>query len=125
MAFPASEQIIAAAENTLGRSLPDGLRGRLLADNGGQVVDGDHHAWTLHPVLDRTDRKRLTRTANDIARETRSAREWAGFPPEAISIAADDYGNRLVLLPGSDTVSAWDHETGAVEAVTIDWTRRG
>ncbi len=122
MAFPASEPLLTAAEAKIGRSLPAPLRTRLIADNGGTVRDHLGQEWSLHPVLDTSDRKRLGRTAYDIARETAGAKDQHGFPLEAIAIAADDYGNRLVLLPESEDIYAWDHETGAMDVVVIDWT---
>jgi hypothetical protein len=54
MAFPGSEELIAAAEATLGRRLPDAHRTRLIRENGGEVHAARDH-WTLYPVWDRTD----------------------------------------------------------------------
>lgn len=118
MAFPASEDMIAATEVVLGRRLPVNLREHLSQSNGGKVAVLDDY-WQIHPVRDESDRKRLSRTANDIVYETRVARSWQGFPQDAIAIAANDYGDRLVLLPDSDDIFLWDHETGAVSAVDI------
>jgi hypothetical protein len=45
LAFPGSEELIAAAEQGLGRRLPDGYRARLLRENSGEiVVEGD--SWS-------------------------------------------------------------------------------
>lgn len=38
-------------------------------DNGGEV-DTDDDTWVLYPFFDNSDRTRLKRTCNDIARET-------------------------------------------------------
>ncbi|MBM7366364.1 SMI1/KNR4 family protein [Gordonia hydrophobica] len=110
MAFPVSEDRIRIAEEKLGRQLPSVLRERLMADNGGEVEDDRRDGWILHPVRDDTDRKRLTRTANDIVRETESAREQADFPSGAVAIAEDGTGDALILLPGSDEIYIWSHE---------------
>jgi len=121
MAFPVDEAQIAAAERQLGRLLPDGLRARLLRNNGGELQTDDDD-WILHPVWDATDRKRMSRTANHIVRETEQARAWHGFPDSAISIATNGSGDHLVIHAGSDAVDLWDHETGECYPVTIDWT---
>jgi len=107
------------AERQLGRSFPRPLRARLARDNGGEVeADGDD--WTLHPVWDPTDRKRMARTAGHVVRETGQAREWSGFPADAVSIAANGTGDRLILRSGSDRVELWDHETGESSPVDVD-----
>ncbi|MDO5374167.1 MAG: SMI1/KNR4 family protein [Corynebacterium glutamicum] len=59
MAFPVTEDKIQAAEETLGRRLPDSLRERLLQNNGGEVIDDEGNDWILHPVRDDSDRKGL------------------------------------------------------------------
>ncbi|WP_413786017.1 SMI1/KNR4 family protein (plasmid) [Agrobacterium sp. rho-13.3] len=73
MAFPVDETQIAAAEGEIGYLLPLQLRARLLRSNGGLVQSGEA-GWWLFPVFDPTDRKRIGRTANHIARETASWR---------------------------------------------------
>lgn len=122
MRFPATEQMLTAAEAKLGRPLPTPLRDRLAADNGGVVYDPQGQEWKLYPVLDTSDRKRLAKTAYDIIRETAGARQWVGFPPDAFAVAADDYGNLLVLLRDSDEIQEWDHETGVMKPATIAWS---
>jgi hypothetical protein len=121
MAFPVDESLIAAAEQQLGRRLPDALRKRLLRNNGGEIQTEDDD-WTLHPVWDATDRKRMSRTANHIVRETRQAREWRSFPEGAIAVASNGTGDHLVVRVGSAEIELWDHETGECHAVAIDWT---
>lgn len=49
MPFPVSEQRIVEAEQGLGRTLPQGLRQRLMRNNGGEVIIEDDD-WFLHPV---------------------------------------------------------------------------
>ena len=83
--------------------------------------------WELHPIFDDSDRKRLKRTCNDIVRETTSAREWHGFPPEAAAIGGNGSGDRLILLPDpnsgrfGDAVFWWDHETGEINQVASNF----
>lgn len=120
MAFPVDEAAIERAEQRLGRRLPTALRERLMRDNGGEIeADGD--VWKLHPVFDDTDRKRASRTASHIIRETKSAREgWYGFPEDAVAIAEADNGDLVILLPGSDDYHLWLHEVGTYSPVKID-----
>lgn len=124
MAFDVSEELIAATEAEIGRRLPAELRSQLAANNGGYVPDHAGREWQLHPVRDDTDRKRLGRTANDILRETKSAKKWTGFPDDAYAVGADGMGNLLVMLPGSQSLHAWDHETGQISHVVLDWSQR-
>jgi len=58
-------------EELVGRRLPDWLRERLLVENGFDVDDSigvTGRRWSFLPVMDRSNRKRMTRTCNDIAR---------------------------------------------------------
>lgn len=120
MPFPVEMALIHEAERQLGRTLPMDLRVRLHRDNGGGVrAAGD--MWTLFPVFDPTDRRKITRTANHIIRETRAARGWPGFPADAIAIAENGGGDYLILQAGSEEVEFWDHETGEIEPVDVDW----
>ena len=122
MPFPVDEREIEAAEQALRRRFPAAMRNRLSLSNGGEIeVAGDDCGWFLYPVRDATTRKRLSRTCNDIVRETRLAREWARFPNGAVAIADNGCGDHLVLLPGSDDIHFWDHESGELSAETIDW----
>jgi cell wall assembly regulator SMI1 len=128
--FPVDEERVVAAEDALGRRLPDELRQRLMRDNGGDAEavpsgegaqrDFDPH-WELHAVWDDSDRKRAARSANHIVRETAEARGWAAFPEDAIAIASNGTGDRLILQRGSDEFAHWDHETGAVQGVEVSW----
>src|SRR6476659_6329517 len=98
MPFPIAEQFIVSTERKLGVSFPPGFRARMSRINGG-VLFTDEDDWQLYPFFDTSDRKRLSRTCNDIVRETITAREWRGFPPKAIAIAANGLGDYLVFLP--------------------------
>jgi SMI1 / KNR4 family (SUKH-1) len=124
--FPVGEDRINEAETQLGRGLPDALRARLKRDNGGEIevagYPGDNAIWFLHPVWDPGDRKRISRTANHVVRETREARETIGdLPADAIVIADNGTGDLLLGLGEGDDVVWWDHETGDVEPVSVNW----
>jgi len=121
MPFPVDENEIKAAEQVLGRRFPMAMRNRLLRSNGGDITTEDDD-WILYPVRDATDRKRLSRSCNDVVRETHVAREWCSrFPKDAVAIAANGSGDLLVLLPGSDEIHLWYHETGELSVQTVDW----
>ncbi len=124
MAFTTDIKCIETAERALGVSLPTAWRRRLLSSNGGELflVEED---WTVFPVFDTSDRKKASRTANDIVRENRSAREWRGFPLAAIAVAGNGCGDYLVFLPSQssagvldDKLLLWSHETCALSVVS-------
>ncbi len=122
MPFPLEMRFVRAAEQKLGRALPLGYVARMTRSNGGEVsVGGD--SFTLFPIFDTTDRRRLARTCKDIVRETASARKRPDFPPEALAIGDNGGGDVLVLLPDrdsprfADAVYWWDHETGELHQV--------
>ena len=124
MGLPTTDRAIRAAEDELGRRLPPSLRDRLLKNNGGGIVvrlsdEGDEY-WELHPVWDPANRDTMRRSASHLAAEQGSAREWPGFPPDAVAIAQRD-GDQLVLLPGEDDPQLWFHETGDLERVEVVW----
>ena len=120
MGFPVEDSLIANAEKELGRALPPPLRNRLVRNNGGEIeADGD--TWTLHPVWDPTDRKRMGRTANHIVKETERAHSWPDFPEGAVAVATNAYGDHLILRPDAEIIEMWDHETGSTRQVEISW----
>lgn len=128
MAFPTSEEMIAKTEATLGLRLPESLRRYLLATNGGEI-EADYDDWIVFPVADNSDRKRLSRSANHIVRETGHARGWAGFPADAIAIASNGAGDYLVLQPdavrpnaAAAAVYRWDHESKQLIWLAADWS---
>ena len=114
--WPVEQRFIDEAQLALGVRFPRNLVARLRRSNGGEVtIDGQ--TWWFHPVWDKSDKKRLTRTSNDIVRETLTARTWPGFPPAAVVIARGLGAERLVLLPEEDDpnqlgeeVHDWDPE---------------
>ena len=124
MPFPLAMRFVRETAQKLGRALPLGYVARICRANGGDVRVGPDW-FTLTPILDTTDRKRLARTCNDIVRETDSARQRPGFPPDALAIGNNGGGDLLVLLPDliaphlrfADAVYWWDHETGELNRV--------
>lgn len=128
MPFPLDIKYVTQTEKKLGVKFPASFVVKMVKSNGGHVHTGSD-AWNLHPFLDASDRKRLARTCNDIARETTAAHEWAGFPSNAIVIGSNGGGDLLILLPQSDNpdvlsheVFWWDHETGEVQKVANDFS---
>jgi len=124
MPFPVDRQLIARAEQQIGAPLPEFLVRRLEKDNGGEF-DAADDPWQLHPVFDDGDRKRIARTSNHLVRETMAAREWRGFPQDAVAIADNGTGDKLVLLRDGprfgDSVYLWDHQSGTLELVDADF----
>jgi hypothetical protein len=126
MPFATTDEHIRKAEEALGVQLPAVLRERLLRDNGGEIEAADD-IWQLFPVQDTTDRKRLSRTASHIVRETAEARKWDGFPSRAIAIASNGSGDYLILqdMAGNgnfaDTVLLWSHDDASVTPVDVTW----
>jgi hypothetical protein len=128
MPFPVDESAIVAAEIKLKVRFPASFRNRMMQENGGEVHVGED-VWQLYPFLDTSDKKRLARTCNDIARETFSARSCSGFPAEAIAIASNGSGDYLVMLPKAESeselssvVSFWDHESCEVCELVSDFS---
>ena len=125
MGFPTTDECLRKAEEALGVQLPAELRERLRRDNGGEVEAADD-VWQLFPVQDTADRKRLSRTANHIVRETTEARKSPGFPPAAVAIASNGAGDYLILDPTQRpadmlTVLLWYHEGGSAQPVHVTW----
>jgi hypothetical protein len=115
MPFPLAESYILDAEIALGATLPPRYQASIARSNGGEV-EAEFDTWQLHPLEDRTDRKRLARSASHVLRETEQARKWPKFPANVIAIASNGTGDLLVLQQqGSafaDTVYLWSPETG-------------
>ncbi|WP_022704430.1 SMI1/KNR4 family protein [Pseudorhodobacter ferrugineus] len=124
MSFDLDEKYLVEAEEKLGVSLPPTYRAAMIQKNGGEVkVAGDR--WQLIPILDKSDRKRLARTCNDIVRETNEKTKWAGWSEGAICLAENGTGDALVFLTGDKVCDAavhcWRHETGATCKVAKDF----
>lgn len=121
MAFPVDEQYIAATETELGLTFPSTFKGKMKTENGGEI-ETDYGLWTIHPFFDKSDTKRIKRTANHIILETKKSKEWNGFPQNGIAIGENGSGDKLILLPTdsnpkelSDKIYIWLHETSEIE----------
>jgi hypothetical protein len=129
MPFNLAEPFISAAEKKLGAPLPHSYRQAMMASNGGEVAAYDD-VWSLHPILDNSDRKRLSRSCNDILRETGVMRDWPGWPKNAVAIADNGTGDKLLFLREGQlyqpAVYVWLHDAGdlVVVAQTISELRR-
>ena len=130
MPFPIDIQLVRQAEAKLGRALPQNYVVRMCRANGGEVCVGRDY-FTLYPILDTTDRKRLARTCNDVIRETARACEWSSFPTGALAVGDNGCGDKLVFLARQDApqvfdaVYWWDHETGELHKAAIDFNELG
>ncbi|MDR2282140.1 MAG: SMI1/KNR4 family protein [Sphingobacterium sp.] len=123
MPFPVEEKYVIETEQNLDVLFPDNFKAKMLKDNGGPLETQDDD-WQLYPFFDKSDKKRISRTSNHIALETKEARRWGNFPANAIAIASNGSGDHLVLLPIAeniqqlgDEIFAWNHETGQTQKV--------
>ena len=129
MPFPVAEQFIVETERKLGVLFPASFRARMSQNNGGELSTKEDD-WQLYPFFDTSDRKRLSRTSNDIVRETASARKSRGFPPEAVAIGANGLGDHLVFLPSREPTILepwpfiWLHETGELQPTQISFDEK-
>lgn len=128
MAFDISEDQVAATEGELGRQLPPVYRAKMMANNGGTAFD-DEDQWDIHPIKDTSDRKRLSRSCNHVIAETKAAREWRGFPDDALAIGGNGFGDVMILLPSQadpsvygDQIFVFWHETGEVKPLADDFS---
>ncbi len=121
MPFPIEEKYIIETENELNVTFPDQFKAKMRLENGGELIEqidtDDEYIYWLFPFFDKSDKKRISRTNNHIALETKNASEWQNFPKHAIVIGHDGAGNKLVLTHKGDGVLSeqlyfWDHETG-------------
>lgn len=125
MPFPVDVTQVEATEQRLGARFPQSFRERMMRENGGEV-DAADDTWTLNPVLDASDRKRLARTCNDILRETEQSKKWRGWPANALCIGNNGAGDHLVFLLDSGTIGpsvfVWRHEIAELQKVAEDFT---
>lgn len=125
MAFDLKEKFVLQAEELLGARLPDSYRQAMMEANGGEVATEDED-WQLHPILDMSEKKRFSRSCNNIVLETKNCAEWHGFPERAVAIATNGSGDRLVFLKSGvkfePTVYIWSHETGELIKVINDFS---
>ena len=73
------------------------------------------------PIIDASDRRRLSRAINHILKETQDARAWPSFPSGELAIAGNGTGDQLVFLRQNDAfgppVHIWSHETDDFQLV--------
>lgn len=117
MPFPVEPKFIQEAENESGFLFPNDFKNKMIKENGGEIQT-DEDDWQLFPFLDKSDKKRISRTCNHILLETRNAKDWNGFPENAIAIATNGCGDYLILLSDSNNdrqlkedIYIWLHET--------------
>ena len=127
MPFPIDEKYILETEEKISLTFPESFRKKMMVSNGGEV-ETPPDAWELYPFWDKSNKKRLSRTCNDIIRETDSSRKWVGFPEKAIAIGANGGGDKLIFLQDEKNpnilapqVYWWDHETGSTHIVANDF----
>ena len=128
MPFPVDIKYIHEAEAKLGVKFPAAFVVKMTKRNGGSLKMGSDR-WELFPFMDSSDRKRLSRTCNDIVRETKNSNDWPDFPPNAVAIGANNSGDKLILVPQEESprhlsheIFWWDHETGEVHFVADDFS---
>lgn len=123
MAFPVDERYINDAETELGVKFPASFKERMKRVNGG-VIELEDDSWTVYPVFDKSDVKRIKRTSNHIPLETKNSRKWDNFPVDAVAVGENGLGDKLVLLPErpdashlGETIYLWLHETGEINEI--------
>lgn len=124
MPFPIDQKYIHETETELGFIFPDKFKKRMIKENGGEILT-EEDEWQIFPIFDKTDKKRISRTANHIVLETMQAREWDEFPRSGIAIGTNGFGDYLVLLPDEnqpdklgETIFVWFHETGELTQIS-------
>ncbi|MCW1886330.1 SMI1/KNR4 family protein [Luteolibacter flavescens] len=129
MAFDISEEQVRLTEAEIGLGFPPVYRSLMMANNGGLAFDGMDE-WTLNPIKDSSDRKRLSRSCNHVIVETSKAKEWRGFPPEGLAIGSSGSGDIILLMPSpadpgmlEDKILKFDHETGELEELAADLSK--
>lgn len=125
MPFDLAENFISAAEELLGAKLPASYRSSMLMRNGGELEIEDD-VWQQYPIADSSDRKRLSRTANHVTKETNYLKSWPGFPEEAVAIAGNGSGDQLVMLREGTSfgheIYIWAHETGEIQKIADNFS---
>jgi len=104
MSFPVEEEFIVRTERKLRVAFPVSFRNKMRSQNGGSV-EADSDPCELYPFFDTSNKNRVSRSCNDIVRETDGAKEWDLFPPEAIAIGSNGSGDQLVFLRKEDDPS--------------------
>jgi hypothetical protein len=130
MPFPAGEEKIVEEEERIGRRLPDELRERIAADNGGEIeVLGDFasedpadNVWQLVGVTDVWEKKGRPRPVDGIHKVTEEHREHLEqMPADAWVVATDGEGNVLLLMPDDSLKVLW-LDADELDDATVDWS---
>ena len=126
MPWPIDKKFISEAEQSIGAALPAEYKISMMSMNGGAVKTSDD-IWSLHPIWDKSNKKRLTRTSNDILRETKAMVAWIGWPENAICIGSNGTGDALIFLIQKNvvkpTVYKWNHETGQTVKIAENFSK--
>ena len=93
----------------------------MIKNNGGELIINDFE-FQLYPFLDKSDKKRISRTCNHIGLETKKAGQWQESPDNAVAIGNDGFGNHIILIHFgngklTETIYFWDHESGQIEVI--------
>src|SRR3990170_4663917 len=128
MPFPVDEIYIKQTEEKLGVEFSPSFKTKMMLDNGGELAT-EEDDWQLFPFFDSSDKKRLSRTSNDIVRETEMSKKWPNFPDDCIAIASNGTGDLLVFkreFPQTkkleDRVYFWSHETEELDIVSSSFS---
>lgn len=126
MPFNITESEILKTEKELSASLPKEYREAMKQDNGGEGLIKEYD-WEFYPIRDTTDKKRISRTCYHIIKETESCHDFGYFPENALAIAGNGIGDRMVLIKNgekfSDRVYIWLHETGELEKLADNFSQ--
>ena len=118
MAFPIEEKYIIETEKQLNLQFPPIFKNKMIIENGGEI-ETDEDLWNLYPFFDKSDKKRISRTCNHIILETQNAKEWNNFPKNAIVIAGNETGDKLILIKTQnkleEAIYIWYHDDGEIE----------
>lgn len=125
MAFDLSEDQLESTEADVGAVFPQSYRQRMMRSNGGEVFANADY-WTLIPIRNKSERKRLSRTASHVLAETKSFSEWSIWHDNAYVIAENETGDTLVIIRKGQRfepqVFNWRYENGDLELIAEDVT---
>lgn len=116
MASPIDVKWIEKMELELNFFLPVEYKEAMAKENGGMVESNDED-WELFKITDQTNKKTIAKTWNNVKKETMTARQWKGFPSNAIAIGESSCGDKLILFPENNFIYQWSHETALIEKI--------
>ena len=88
-------------------------------DQDPDELDGEQHRRGLPPEPRKPAGHRHQSTS---APPSTAGRRAFRCPPDGwVAIADNGSGDQVVLAPDDDAVRSWDHETGALRPVIVDW----